>query len=118
MVAILIVVFVIGISSMINKIIVRYFGVEIIAEVIKVPESCSKNNSIRVILYNEEFNVPISRDNCIKKHYRVGDYVKLLRHKDFNNLEWPQSNPILALSLIIMVIVVGGIMVIKRSNSI
>lgn len=74
-------------------IIIKYTGEKVIAIVNKVPYSCDRYNHINVLIDSVDYEVSISRVDCKKSIYKVGQKVTLLKSKKYNKLVWPESQP-------------------------
>lgn len=101
---IVIVIILLGFSSLFRKLIVRYAGEKMIAVVTEVPSRCDKYNHIKVYLDGVEHEIDISKGNCRKGAYRVEQRVELLKYKNYTELVWPSSHPELAIIAIIVVL--------------
>jgi hypothetical protein len=96
-----------GLSAMIEMVIVRYWGQKTTAVVTAVPTECDRYNHITVLLDNTAYEVSISRDNCREGIYKVGQEVDLLKHENYEELIWPESQPEIVIILIIAVLILG-----------
>lgn len=84
-------IFIWGLVSIAVLIFIKYKGTPISATIIKVDSECDKYNHIEVLFESRYYRVSISRQECRKGVYKVGQHVTLLKHKDFNELVWPES---------------------------
>lgn len=73
------------------SIFIKYNGTPISATIIKVDIECDKYNHIEVLFESGYYRVSISREDCRRGVYKAGQQVTLLKHKDFNELVWPES---------------------------
>jgi hypothetical protein len=105
---------VLGLLSVANKVIVRYAGKKVVTVVTEVPSECDKYNYIKVLLDSTEYEVSISRTNCRDGVYKVGQRVELLKHKNYEQLEWPGSHPELVIILMISILFFG-LFIVRRT---
>jgi hypothetical protein len=103
-----------GFSSLFGKVIVRYAGEKVIAIITEVPSRCDRYNHIEVLLDGTEYEISISKDNCRKGIYKLGQRVELLKYKNYKELVWPSSHPELAIIAIIIVLFFGFFSIRKK----
>jgi hypothetical protein len=78
-----------GIVSIAQLIFIKNKGSQIKAIVLKVSMDCDRYNKIEVAFENKVYSVNISRIDCLKRAYRAGQSVTLIKYKDNNTLVWP-----------------------------
>jgi hypothetical protein len=100
------VLFVCGFSIMIGSVIVKYYGDRVTAIVTEVPPECDRYNSVKVLLNNKEQEVSISRPDCQEKKYKIGQQVELIKHKNFDEPVWPESQPAIPLVGILALLII------------
>ena len=86
-----IVILIFGVIDIIQLIIIRNKGVEIVARVINVDINCDRYNKIDVEFENSIYEVSISRSDCKSKTYSIGQQVTLLKYNNEKKLVWPDS---------------------------
>lgn len=95
-----------GLSAIIQLIIVKNYGAEITAQIVRVDDDCDRYNSIDVLHDGKTYTVSISRDDCRNKVYNEGQMVKLIKYKENDNLLWPESQvnwlPLLYLAIVFL----------------
>jgi len=109
LIVVAITVIVLGFSSVLSAIIIKYTGKKVIAVVTEIPSTCDRYNQIKVLLDNIEYEVNISRPDCREGVYKVGQKVELLKNVRFKELVWPESQPESVPLLIIAVFILGYI---------
>jgi hypothetical protein len=64
----------------------------VIAEVRRIPESCSGSNNYGIDVYYQEkpYYINISRENCLSGRFHVGDRVEMLYVTRFDHLFFPK----------------------------
>ncbi len=102
---------ILGLFSVISKVIIKYAGKKVVATVAEVPSTCDKYNQIKVLLDNTAYEVSISRTDCREGLYKVGQKVELLKHEGYKELIWPESQPELVPLLVIAVFILAYISV-------
>src|SRR5687767_8086519 len=80
-----------GLYSIVQLIIIKNSGTQIIATVTKVDADCDKYNKIEVVFEAKTYPVSISNSNCRDRIYKIGQKVTLIKHKDYNTLVWPKA---------------------------
>lgn len=96
-----------GFWSMGESIIIRYAGRKVVAVVMNVPSECDKYNKIKVLQDGVVYNVSISRSECKRGVYKIGQKVELIKHNKYHELVWPESRPELVVLLILGVLALG-----------
>lgn len=109
LIVVAIAVIVLGFSSVINTIIIKYTGKKVVASVTEIPSTCDRYNHIKVLLDNKEYEVNISRTDCREGVYKVGQQVEILKNERYKELVWPESQPELVPLLIIAVFILAYI---------
>jgi hypothetical protein len=109
LIVVAITVIVLGFSSVISTIIIKYTGKKVVAAVTEIPSTCDRYNHIKVLLDNTEYEVNISRPDCREGVYKVGQKVELLKNERYEELVWPESQPELVPLLIIAVFILAYI---------
>ena len=96
-----------GFYSIGKTIIIKYGGSNVDAIISQIPTECDKYNGIKVLVDETEFTVSISKKECREGVYKIGQKVVLLKHKKYDELIWPNSNPEFAILLIIGILLLG-----------
>ena len=103
-----------GFKTIGTTIYIKYTGEKIVATVSKTPTSCDRYNYINVLFDGIEYEVSISRSDCIDRVYKVGQKVSLLKSKKYQELVWPESKPELLPLLIIVILFLSYIVMAKQ----
>lgn len=113
--AVLLVLLVSGFYSVGKKIIIKYTGEKTHAKVTQIPKSCDRYNHIMVEVKGVSYEVSISKFDCKRSIYKIGQNVVLLKSKRYSELVWPDSNPE-AVPLIIICVIILAIYSLKTST--
>ncbi len=84
---------------------VRYNGEERLAEVSQIFICKRKKPSIKVRLDEIEYSLRITKSDCFSGKYRVGQKIRVLKHRYFDRVVWPNSRPLILVGFIFLVMV-------------
>jgi hypothetical protein len=73
--------------------IAKYFGVEVMAEIVQLPVKCNRHSSIIVEYEHQRYSIGISAASCREGVYETGQRVQLIYHKGFNTMMIPGMVP-------------------------
>lgn len=90
--------------SSVMGLMIKYDGEKVTALITRVPNECHKTNTITVMIENKLFNMQIRKEECREGIYSVGETVEVLKHKYFDELAWPNSNPELRFMLAVFMV--------------
>lgn len=82
---------VIGLYSITKTILIKNKGTQIAATVTHVDRNCDRNNKMQVKFESKIYEISISSQECRDRVYKTGQKVTLIKHKDYDELVWPQS---------------------------
>ncbi len=81
---------------------IRYKGDIKMAEVSKTYMCNRKKGAIKVRLDAEEYRLGITRSECRKGKYQLGQQVAVLKHPYLNRIVWPDSRPEFGFGLLLL----------------
>lgn len=111
----IVVIMILGFSEIITDVIVKYSGEKIYAIVTKIPAEYSRHSQINLLVNGDEYEMNISSVSCRDGEYKVGQQVEVLKHPDYEELVWPESQPEFALLIIIGLLIYLYFFQYKRS---